>query len=135
MVFFDWIRQQVEEAYRSREAEKILVRAEKAIPPSWRVRPVVARFLTNAAAWRRKARILDEFHRMNLSLTGLVWLPDDAGIPRIAIVNGAALEEGKGFLPRDGRKDPASVTLLHVSRDRHALFEYKGLSIKLLLGK
>jgi hypothetical protein len=83
---------------------------------------------------------------MDILVSGLVWLPDDAKSPRVAIVNDHAVLEGeeltlsskaRGSAGRVSKKKEgqAPVTLELVGRDRFVWFGYKGLKIKYPLGK
>jgi hypothetical protein len=95
--------------------------------------------------YRNEAQSLVEFHKFNLLVSGIVWLPDKPGARRIAIVNDTAVLEGDPIpadrvlkLPPGTTAKavlPAPVILEKVGRDRFVWFGYKGLTIRYPLGK
>ncbi|MHC4781013.1 MAG: type 4a pilus biogenesis protein PilO [Planctomycetota bacterium] len=138
--FEAWARDQVEEEGRTKEVLDILGGVEGVLAASRQEERITHRLAEVAGVWKAKAKILDEFHTMGLSVSGLFWLPAGASLPSVAIVNGMAVEEGQEFTsplsPRDGREGPTDrLILLQVSRDRHVFLEYKGMNIKLEMGE
>jgi Tfp pilus assembly protein PilO len=140
-IFLDVMRTLVEEEGEYEMVLTNLKEIKKTITNEWKEKPFIKDFLDKAEEYHKKAQALVEFFNMNLLVSGMFWLPDNAKSKRVAIVNDKAVLEGETVpieqkrgvrLPPEGA---APVSLEEVGNDRYVWFGYKGLKIKYPLGK
>jgi len=144
-IFLDTIRGLVEKEGQYEPVLDETSKVKESFSEEWAQKPFIKEFLERTEAYRQKAQALVEFFEMKILVSGLVWLPDDAKVKRVAIVNDTAVVEGKEVpaekienqprVRKTGEKDKRHpVTLKRVGRDRFVWFGYRGLEIKYPLG-
>jgi hypothetical protein len=139
-IFLETMKNLVEEEGDYRFVLDNIGEVQKIISDEWKQKPFIKEFIDRTEEYRIKAQALVEFFNMDILVSGLVWLPNDAASKRIAIVNDMAILEGEVVpiqrkRPPKAGESPAPVSLEFVGRDRFVWFGYKGLRIKYPLGK
>ncbi|MHC4598495.1 MAG: hypothetical protein ACYS47_05780, partial [Planctomycetota bacterium] len=139
-IFLKTMKNLVEEEGDYRFVLDNIAEVQKLVTEEWKQKPFITEFLAQTEEYRAKAQALVEFFNLDILVSGLVWMPDDAKAKRMAIVNDMAIVEGE-TVPITQRKtlregeSAAPVSLEFVGRQRFVWFGYKGLRIKYPLGK
>lgn len=106
---------------------------ETAIKKTIRI-PETEDILARAIEYREMARSIEEFRSFEILVSGIIWTPDAKR--RIAIVNGKGYIEGDRIsVSAKNQQESKEVRLATVGRNKYVHFQYKGLSIRVKLGK
>jgi Tfp pilus assembly protein PilO len=115
---------------------KIVIKAvddlEKAIKKTILIAETEA-LLTQAIEYREMGRSIQEFKSFQILVSGIIWTPSEKR--RIAIVNGKGYLEGARISVSTSDKKMHEVKLASVGRNKYVHFQYKGLNIRVKLGK